>query len=144
MRLGSLIRDYINKINVLEEEAKKKGSGNEKQLKEIKDMKKYIERLEKQNADVSSKVAGLEKEVVMKEDEQKHQLVRKDREWADEIRKKEQEVKYLGDRIKRLNGDQIELKKELEKKEKELEKKEKEVDDTKEQWRTTYDTLMSC
>ena len=79
VRLGSLNKDYIDKINVLEEDTKKRGSGNEKQLKEIKDMKKYIERLEKQNADVSSKVAGLEKEVVLKEDEQRHQLVRKDR-----------------------------------------------------------------
>ena len=144
LRLGNLNREYLNKIDVLERDTKKRGSGNEKQQKEIKELKKYIERLEVINADVSSKVAGLEKEVINKEDEQKHQLVRKDREWADEIRKKEQEVKHLDDRIKRLNGDQIELKKELEKKEKELEKKEKEVVDTKEQWRTTYDTLMSC
>merc|ERR1712138_264307 len=51
LRLGKLNGDYLDKINTLEEEARMKNSGNDKQMKEMKDMRKYIDKLEKQNAD---------------------------------------------------------------------------------------------
>merc|ERR1711888_484419 len=125
-KLGSLNKEYLNKIECLEEE-RKKNFGNDKQVKE---MKKYIERLEKMNAEINLKASKLEEESNRKEGEQRHQLVRKDQELLDQLRKKDQEIKNLKDRMKRHNEDQVELKKELE--------------STKIQLKNTYNALQSC
>ena len=137
LRLGNLNKGYLDKIDNLEEEIKKKNTGNNKQLKEIKDLRKYIERLERQNAEISTKVLTLENEMMKKEEEKKHSLVRKDKEWEDEIRKKNQEIVNLYDRMRKGNDDKVELKKEID-------SAKKEIDNVKAQWKETYDTLQSC
>merc|ERR1711888_145660 len=72
-----------------------------------------------------------------KEEEQKHSLVRKDKKWEDEIRKKNQEIINLYERMKKSNENKVELKKEIE-------SAKKEIENTKAQWKETYDTLQSC